>query len=80
MNVETLRLQNQNLINKGIYDNLQQQKEQVLKYLAMDLNHEERMLLQSLLNALDNIQHYYFLLSLAKDNQQKINYQDQIAL
>ncbi|MDQ7982667.1 MAG: plasmid recombination protein [Spiroplasma sp.] len=80
MNLETLKLQNQNLVNKGIYDNLQQQKEQVLKYLAMDLNHEERMLLQSLLNALDNIQHYHFLLTLAKDNQQKINYQEQITL
>jgi len=32
MNLETLKLRNQNLVNKGIYDNLQQQKEQVLKY------------------------------------------------
>ena len=80
MNLETLKLQNQNLVNKGIYDNLQQQKEQILKYLVMNLNHEERMLLQSLLNALDNIQHYYLLLSLAKNNQQKISYQEQITL
>jgi|GEM_PF-4364370 len=46
----------------------------------MVLTHEERrMLLQSLLNALDKTQHYHLLLSLAK-NQQKINYQEQVVL
>lgn len=42
MTIHTLKLQGKNILNKDIYDNLQSQKEQLLKCLLLDINSDER--------------------------------------
>lgn len=80
MTIDTIKLHSENITNKTMYNNLQSQKEQLLKHLLLDITNDERMLLQSLINALDNIQHYQLLLNLTKNNEQKSQYQEQINL